>query len=66
MLPHSLATLNLLRLSRINPKLSAYAQLQGVYGYNAQPLAPPGIKIIVHENPETIKVGDTGEYMTGT
>jgi hypothetical protein len=36
--------LNLLRASRINPRLSDYAQLSGAFNYNATPLAPPGIK----------------------
>jgi len=44
-------TLNLLRASRINPRLSAYAQLSGAFDYNATPLAPPGIKCIIHEKP---------------
>ena len=35
-------TLNLLRSSRSNPKLSAYAYLFGNFDYNATPLAPPG------------------------
>jgi hypothetical protein len=44
-------TLNLLRASRINPRLSAYAQLSEAFDYNATPLAPPGIKCIIHEKP---------------
>ena len=69
MLPHALTTLNLLRSSRINPKLSGYAQLHGAYDYNAQPLAPPGTKIIAHEKPETRKSwgcrGIDGWYIGG-
>ena len=45
-------TLNLLRASRMNPKLSAYAQIEGEFDYNRTPLAPPGIKVIVHEKPK--------------
>ena len=42
-------TLNLLRPSRINPRLSAEAQLNGAFDYNATPFAPPGSRILVHE-----------------
>ena len=45
-------TLNLLRTSRINPKLSAYAQIFGLFDYNATPLAPLGTKAFVHERVE--------------
>ena len=40
LLPHCLLTLNLLRPSRINPKLSAYSQLHGAFDFNRTPLAP--------------------------
>ena len=45
-------TLNLLRTSRINPRLSAEAQLNGAFDFNRTPLAPPGTKVIVHETPK--------------
>ena len=57
MLSHALAILKLLRSSRIHPRLSSYAQLHGAYDYNAQPLAPPGTKIIIHEKSESRKFG---------
>ena len=41
-------TLNLLRTSRVNPKLSAYAYLFGNFDFNKTPLAPPGTKVIIH------------------
>jgi hypothetical protein len=44
-------TLNMLRTSRINPKLSAYTQLFGVFDYNKMPLAPLGTKAVIHERP---------------
>ena len=44
-------TLNMLRRSRINPKLSAYNQVFGCYDYNATPIAPLGTKAFVHERP---------------
>jgi hypothetical protein len=42
-------TLNLLRNSRINPRLSAEAHLNGQFDYNKTPIAPPGIRVIIHE-----------------
>ena len=51
LLPHCLLTLNLLRPSRINPKLSAYAQLHDAFDFNLTPLAPPGTKIIIYDKP---------------
>ena len=51
LLPQAELTLNLLRPSRLNPKLSAYAQLEGAFDFNRTPLAPPGTRIIVHEKP---------------
>ena len=42
-------TLNMLRRSRINPKMSAYTQLFGSFDYNRTPLAPLGTKAFVHE-----------------
>ena len=41
--------LNMLRMSRINPKLSAHEQLHGIHDFNATPLAPPGTECIAHE-----------------
>ena len=49
MTPHAITTLKILHQSRINQKLSAYAQLHGTFTYNATPFAPPQTKIIVHE-----------------
>ena len=48
-------TLNMLRPSRLNNKLSEYAQINGAFDYNATPLAPPGTKILVHEAPKERK-----------
>jgi hypothetical protein len=42
-------TLNLLHNSRINPRLSAEAQLNGQFDYNKTPIAPPGIRVVIHE-----------------
>ena len=51
LLPQAILTLNLLRQSRINPTLSAQAQLHGQFDYNATPIAPPGTKVITHNKP---------------
>ena len=51
LLPQALMTLNLLRGSRINPQLSAYAQVHGQFDFNKTPLAPPGTHVLVHEKP---------------
>ena len=44
-------TINLLRNSRVNPSLSAWAYLFGPHDFNKMPLAPPGTKVIVHDKP---------------
>ena len=55
LIPQANITLNLLRPSRINPQLSAYAQVYGAFDYNKTPLAPPGIKILSHVLPDNQK-----------
>jgi hypothetical protein len=52
LLEQALITLNLLRPSRVNPRLSAYHQIHGMFDYNRTPLAPPGIKILAHIRPD--------------
>jgi hypothetical protein len=51
LLPQATITLNLLRKSRINLRMSAYAQFNGHFDFNRTPLAPPGTRIIAHEKP---------------
>ena len=51
LLPQALLTLNLLRGSRINPRLSAQAQVHGAFDFNRTPLGPPGTRVLVHEKP---------------
>jgi hypothetical protein len=53
LLPQCLITLNMLRRSRINPQLSAQAQINGAFDFNRTPLAPPGTKVLIHEKPST-------------
>ena len=49
LLPQAIMTLNLLRMSRINPQLSTYAQLWGSFNYNKTPITPMGTKLLIHE-----------------
>jgi hypothetical protein len=51
LLPQAIITLNLLWKSRINPRMSAYAQLNEHFDFNSTPLAPPGTRIIAHATP---------------
>jgi hypothetical protein len=51
LLPQAIITLNMLRTSRINPKLSAATHIFGQYDFNRAPLEPPGTRIIAHETP---------------
>jgi hypothetical protein len=51
LLPQAEITLNLLRTSRLHPQLSAAAHYHGLVDYNKRAFAPPGCKIIAHENP---------------
>ena len=44
-------SLNLLQASQTNPKLSAYAMLEGEFNYNKTPIAPPYTKALVYHNP---------------
>jgi hypothetical protein len=50
-LPQAVITLNMLRTSRINPKLSAATHIFKQYDFNRAPLAPPGTRTIAHETP---------------
>ena len=48
LLPQAELTLNLLRNSRVNPKLSAHACLFGNHDFNKISLCPPGTKALSH------------------
>ena len=45
LLPHVILTLNLLHQSNVAPTVSAYAFINGPFGYNAMPLAPMGCAV---------------------
>ena len=42
-------TLNMRRTSNVNPKVSAYTLINGIYNFNKNPLSPAGFKTIVHD-----------------
>ena len=58
LIPQAVITLNMLRQSRINPKLSAHDQVFGTFNYQRTPLAPLGTKVIIHERPDQRKTWD--------
>ncbi|KAL7554888.1 hypothetical protein ACHAWF_018437, partial [Thalassiosira exigua] len=45
-------TLNLLRALRQDPSKSAYEELEGPFDYNRTPLAPPGTKTLIYNDPQ--------------
>ena len=51
LIEHTNITLNLLRASRCNPKLSACTHLFGVFNCQVTPLAPPGARVVAHAHP---------------
>ena len=50
-LPQTELTLNLLRCSRIDTPIFAWAQLHGTFDFSAHPIAPLGMRIVLHEKP---------------
>ena len=60
-------TINLLRNSRVNPALSAWAYHFGNHDFNKVPLVPPGTKVVLHSKPEQRKSwafhGEQGWYI---
>jgi hypothetical protein len=51
LLTQVIQSLILLHTSQLHPHLSAYAHVHGLFDYNRTPLAPPGIKLLIHEKP---------------
>ena len=45
--------LNMLRTSRVQPKLSAYHVLEGPHDFNRAPFSPPGTRATILNPPET-------------
>jgi hypothetical protein len=58
LLPQAVITLNMLRTSRINPKLSAATHILAQYDFNRAPMAPLGTIIIAHETPNRRRTWD--------
>jgi hypothetical protein len=52
-------TLNMLRNSRMNNKLSAHTAIYGIHDFNKCPLALPGTKVVIHEKVENRKSWST-------
>jgi hypothetical protein len=52
LVPQAELSLNLMRGSRLNPKLSVHAQMDGQFEFNRTPMAPPGIRVLVHDKPD--------------
>ena len=42
LIPQTNMTLNMLRKSRVNPKLTAYEEFEGTFNFNSTPIFPPG------------------------
>jgi hypothetical protein len=51
LLPQGVITLNMLRTSIINPKLSEATHIYGQYDFNRAPMAPPGKRTIAYDTP---------------
>ena len=64
-LPHAELALNMLQGSQMNPKLSAYKQINGRFDFNQTLLAPPGIKVL-HERPFSKASGHPMPKKAGT
>ena len=66
LLDQAYITLNMLRPSRLNPKISAHDLMEGNFELKKTLLAPPGTNIILHKNPTEGAHGDSTEYKAGT
>ena len=52
LIPQAEYTLNMLHPTRINPKISFFAFMEGNHVYDAVPFAPSGWKVLVFEDPQ--------------
>ena len=50
-LPQTELSLNILRGSRLDPRISAWEQLHGRFDFNAYPIVPLDMRIVLHEKP---------------
>ena len=58
LVPQAELTLNLLRECRTNPEISAWENFNGEFNYDATPLGPLGIAVIIHNKPSRRKSWD--------
>ena len=58
LIPHATLTLNLIRPSRLNPRLSEESQPNVAFDFNRTPLASPGTRVVVHKTPENRRTWD--------
>ncbi len=54
LLPQAELTLNLLRQSALNPRISAWEFFQGPFDFNKTPLGPVGCRVCIHAKPVTL------------
>lgn len=63
-LEQAIITLDMLQPFKLNPMISVYMQVHGVFDFNSTPLALAGCKIIIHnwthEHPAWAKHGSRG------
>jgi hypothetical protein len=64
-LPQAVITLNMLRTSRINPKLSAATHLFGQYDFNRAPMAPREQDLLLMKHQEEEELGLHMDKMAG-
>jgi hypothetical protein len=57
-LPQAELTLNLLRQSALNPRISAWEFFQGPFDFNKTPLGPGGCRVLIHAKPTTCRSWD--------
>ena len=68
LLSQAFITLNLLQTSRTCPKISACAHLYGTYNFDTTPLAPPGVRVLLYNDPNyraSYRVHGDGAYYLG-
>jgi hypothetical protein len=58
LLPQAELTLNLLRQSSINAKISAWEFFHGPFNFNKTPLGPVGCRVLIHAKPTTRRSWD--------
>ena len=51
LLPQVTMTLNMLRISQLEPGISDYEQVDGIQHFEQTPLSPLGCKVQIHEKP---------------